>query len=291
MSTIEILQRLDKETKAEVFVVGGFVRDYLRNKNNLDLDIVIRNLPLRNIKKFLQKYGILKEICLSKTNSLFEVNIILFKAFEDQIEAQITLPRRSKRQIPDLSNTLQQDVKFRDFKINALYLPINYTSKKDIIDLVGGKVDIIKKRLSSNGSPNERIKESPIRMLRAISLAARTNYTIDYRLLNAIKINASLINKCPVEVIRTEFNKILMSDNPSKYLCILKDTDLLEHISPEINSCIGVKQDDRYHKYDVFHHLVYTVDNCDKDIVLRLAGLLHDIGKPETMIECREKII
>jgi len=289
MSTIEILQRLDKETKAEVFVVGGFVRDYLRNKNNLDLDIVIRNSPLRNIKRFLQRYGTLKEICLSKTNDLFEINIILFKAFEDQIEAQITLPRKSKKQIPDLNNTLRQDVRFRDFKINALYLPINYTSKKDIIDLVGGKVDIIKKRLSSNGSPNERIKESPIRMLRAISLAARTNYTIDYKLFEAIKANASLISKCPMEVIRTEFNKILMSNNPSKYLCILKDVGLLEYISPEIYSCIGIKQDDRYHKYDVFHHLVYTVDNCDQDMVLRLAGLLHDIGKPEAMVEYREK--
>jgi poly(A) polymerase/tRNA nucleotidyltransferase (CCA-adding enzyme) len=92
-----------------------------------------------------------------------------------------------------------------------------------------------------------------------------------------------------MEVIRTEFNKILMSNNPSKYLCILKDVGLLEYISPEIYSCIEIKQDDRYHKYDVFHHLVYTVDNCDQDMVLRLAGLLHDIGKPEAMVEYREK--
>lgn len=288
MSTIEILQRLDKETKAEVFVVGGFVRDYLRNKHNLDLDIVIRNSPLRNIKRFLHRYGTLKEICLSKTNDLFEINIILFKAFEDQIEAQITLPRKSKKQIPDLSNTLRQDVRFRDFKINALYLPINYTSKKDIIDLVGGKIDIIKKRLSSNGSPGERIKESPIRMLRAVSLAARTNYTIDNKLMEAIKINAPLINKCPMETIRTEFNKILMSNNPSKYLLILKDTGLLEHIAPEICACVDIKQDNKYHKYDVFHHLIYTVDYCDQDIVMRLAGLLHDVGKPETKKEYKE---
>ena len=287
MNTIEALQRLQKETKAEVFLVGGFVRDYLRRKNNTDLDIVIRRLSMRNIKKFLKRYGQIKEVSLAKTNDSFAVSILLFKASPQDFEAQITLPRRGKMQIPDSHNTLKQDVRFRDFKINAMYLPINYRSRNDVIDLVEGKKDIAERRLTSNGSANERIKESPIRMMRAISLASRTGYTIDEEIIDAITTNAGLIERCPVEAIREEFDQILMSKKPSKYLRLLKKTGLLDLIAPEVANCIGVKQDTRYHKYDVFTHLIYSVDNCDPDLIIRLAALLHDIGKPATRKEDR----
>jgi putative nucleotidyltransferase with HDIG domain len=282
MKTIEALRRLDKETKAEVFVVGGFVRDLLRNRHNIDLDIVVRCLSLKSIKAFLRQFGEVKEVNLAKTNDLFEINILLFKAFNDSIEAQITLPRKGKKQIQDSDNTLQQDVRFRDFKINAMYLPINFSSKKEVIDFVGGKKDIEDRRLTSNGSSNERIKESPIRMLRAISLSSRIDYRISEDLIVAIQNNASLISRCPVEAIRTEFNKILMSKRPSKYLRFLKRVGLLEYISPELNACSNIKQDNKYHKYDVLDHLFYTVDHCDSNLIIRLAGLLHDIGKPDT---------
>ena len=287
MNTIEALQSLDRETKAEVFLVGGFVRDLLRNKRNRDLDVVVRKLSWQNVKKHLRRYGKVKEVSLAKTNDLFAVDILLFKASDDDIEAQITLPRRGKMQIPDSHNTLKQDVRFRDFRLNALYLPVNYNSKKDVIDLVDGREDIVNRRIVANGSANERIKESPIRMMRAISLAAKTDYKIDNDLITAIKANAALIAKCPIEVVRKEFNKIIMSKKPSKYLRLLRKTDLLKHIASEIEACTSVKQDERYHKYDVFTHLIYTVDNCDYDLVIRLAGLLHDIGKPDTRQENR----
>jgi len=285
MNTVQVLQRLDKETKAEVYLVGGFVRDLLRNKNNMDLDVVVRGLSMRNIKKFLMRHGKVKEVNLAKTNDTFSVNILLFRASNDTFEAQISLPRRGKKQIPDSHNTLRQDVRFRDFKINAMYLPISYKSKKDVLDIVGGKEDIMNRRITSNGSAVERIKESPIRMMRAISLASRTNYAIDDEVMDAISSQASLITKCPPEAIRYEFNKILMSKKPSKYLRLLNKTGLLEHVAPELYKCVGVKQDKRYHKYDVFTHLIYTCDNIEPDTVLRLAGLLHDIGKPDTRKE------
>jgi tRNA nucleotidyltransferase (CCA-adding enzyme) len=285
MNTVQVLQRLDKETKAEVYLVGGFVRDLLRNKNNMDLDIVVRGLSMRNIKKFLVRYGKVKEVNLAKTNDSFSVNILLFRASSDTFEAQISLPRRGKKQIPDSHNTLRQDVRFRDFKINAMYLPISYKSKRDVLDMVGGKEDIMNRRLTANGSAVERIRESPIRMMRAISLASRTNYAIDDEVMEAISLLASLITKCPAEAIRYEFDKILMSKKPSKYLRLLNKTGLLEYIAPELYRCVGVKQDKRYHKYDVFTHLIYTCDNTEPDPVLRLAGLLHDIGKTDTRKE------
>lgn len=285
MNTVQVLQRLQNETSAEVYIVGGFVRDLLRNKNNTDLDVVVRNLSINDIKTFLSNYGKVKEVKLARTSDHFSVNVLLFKASKTDMGAQITLPRRGKNQIPYSHNTLRQDVKFRDFKVNSLYLPINYKSRKDVIDLVGGREDIVNRIISSNGSASERIKESPIRMMRAISLASRTNYTLADDLTEAICENVLLIKNCPVEAIRTELNKILLSKKPSKYLKLLQKTGLLKQIAPELDMCVGVKQDKRYHKFDVFNHSIYTCDNCSPDLVLRLAGLLHDIGKAVTRRE------
>lgn len=115
MTTIQVLKKLDKETSAKVYIVGGFVRDYLRNKNNNDLDIVIRKLSLKKIRKFLNNYGKIKNVILTKTNDKFAVNVLLFKSYDDLlVEAQITLPRKGKNQICNLHNTLEQDAKFRD---------------------------------------------------------------------------------------------------------------------------------------------------------------------------------
>ncbi|MCK4454381.1 HD domain-containing protein, partial [Candidatus Parcubacteria bacterium] len=281
MTTIQVLKKLDKETPAKVYIVGGFVRDYLRNKSNNDLDIVIRNLSINKIQKFLSNYGKAKKVILAKTNDKFVVNVLLFKSYGDNlVEAQITLPRKGKNQKFHPQNTLEQDAKFRDFRINSLYVSINYESKKDVIDFNNGRNDINNRIICANGSSTERIKESPVRMLRAISLASRTNYTIAPKLWKAIKTNAGLIKKVPFEVIRIEFNKILMCKKPSKYLKFLQKTNLLKYIAPEIQNCVRVKQDKKYHKYDVFTHLIYTVDNSDFDLTIRLAGLLHDIGKP-----------
>jgi len=285
MTTLEVLCKLNGETKAEVYIVGGFVRDYLRKKKNTDLDTVVRGLSLRNIKKFLKRYGSTKEIKISKTNESIETNILLFRAENDTIEAQISLPRRGKKQIADSHNTLRQDVLFRDFKVNSMYLPIDFKSSKDVIDLVGGREDINNRRITANGSAIERFKESPIRMMRAISLSSRTGYSLELELVDAIKKCSSLITKCPFEAIRKEFNIILMSKKPSKYIRLLAKVGLLKTIAPEIYRCIGVKQDGRYHKFDVFTHLIYTVDNCERDLTLRLAGLLHDVGKPSTRHE------
>ena len=287
MSTLQVLKCLHRDTKAEVFLVGGYVRDLLRNKSNDDIDVVVRGLSLHRIKKYLADKAKVKQVRLSKTNDNLDVDVLLVKAHGDTVEAQVVLPRRGKKQIPNSHNTLRQDSKYRDFKLNALYLPIDYTSKKDVIDLVGGKEDIAKRVISSNGSAVERIKESPIRMMRAIALAARLGYTIDQEILDAIQENKSLIEKCPIEAVREKLDEILLSRQPSKYIRLLSKVGLLAYILPELDKCVGVKQDRRFHKYDVFRHLIYTCDNTPPNVVLRLSGLLHDIGKVPTRREIK----
>lgn len=290
METLDVLRKMywDNWNKGtEIYFVGGFVRDGLLKIANHDLDIVVKGMSIHNIMKFLKKYGKAKQIVLSQTNDEFSITTILFKAFNGSLEAQITLPRRGKKQISKFNNTLEQDCKHRDFRMNCLYLPISYTSSnpRNVIDLVGGLKDIKKHVIVANGNPYERIKESPIRMLRAISLAGRLNFSIDIDLLNAISDCAYLLKKVPAEAIRIEFDKIVMSNKPSRYLKLMQRLGLLSIISPELENCVNVSQDKKYHKHDVFDHLIFTCDNIPKDLTLRLAALLHDIGKPKVRVQ------
>jgi poly(A) polymerase/tRNA nucleotidyltransferase (CCA-adding enzyme) len=115
-----------------------------------------------------------------------------------------------------------------------------------------------------------------------VSLAARTGFRIHDDLLDAAKEDSALIIRAPAELIRKEFDKIVLSKKPSRYLKLMNRLNLLHHVSPELAVCIGVKQDSKYHKYDVFTHCIYTCDHTEPDLVMRLAGLFHDVGKPET---------
>ena len=282
MKTLQALRRLQEETKAEVFLVGGFVRDYLRNKKNDDLDIVVRKVSSNAILAYLHKHGSCKRITLALNNDAFATELILFRGQDDLSIAQIVLPRRGKRQIADKNNTLRQDAKYRDFKVNAMYLPINYKSKADVIDVVGGQEAIKNRIISCVSDANNCLSMSPIRILRAVSLAARTGYKLDAKLYAAMREAATTIKDVLPEAIRRELNKILLSKKPSIYLKLMKKLRLLELVMPELDNCVGVTQDTRYHKYDVFTHCIYTCDNTEPDLVLRLAGLLHDVGKAGT---------
>ena len=282
MNTVSVLKRLDKETKASVYIVGGFVRDYLRNKRNDDLDIVIKGLPIKKISTWLSHYGKVKRVRLAKTNDIFNVSILLFRAANDDIEAQISLPKRGRKQVAHSKNTLQQDMQHRDFTINAMYLPINFRSKKDVIDLVNGREHIKMRMITPVGDPVERLEESPIRIMRAISLAARTNYTVDNALTKAIQRHLDLLFRVPMENIRTELDKIILSKRPSRYFKLMEKLGILKIVMPELYGCVGVKQDEKYHKFDVFKHSLYAMDNIEPTLELRLAALLHDIGKSVT---------
>lgn len=276
MGTITALKKLNGFRGAQVFFAGGYVRDFLRRKRNNDIDIVVRNIDAPQIRKFLNNYGGTKVV-----NLTFGVPVLLFKAFRDSLEAQIVFPRNGEGQFNPL-NTLKEDAAHRDFTINAMYLPVHYRSRNELIDFFGGYRDIKKRVLSAVGNPDERIMESPIRILRALSLASRTKYRIRGDLMNSMRNHVELLKRVPAEIIRGELNKILLHDKPSRYFKMMHKLGILKVIMPELDACVGVKQDKKYHKYDVFKHCLYTCDHIDPDLVLRLAAILHDVGKPDT---------
>jgi len=118
-------------------------------------------------------------------------------------------------------------------------------------------------------------------MLRAIRFAARLNFCIEEKTLEAIKLNSHLILNVSNERIRDELCKILVSINTTKALRLLEDTKLLEFILPELQVAVGFNQQNHHHDKDIFEHILAVVEKCPPSLNLRVAGLLHDIAKPD----------
>lgn len=278
MNTLNALKKLDTDTTAEVYIVGGFVRDYIRKRDNKDIDIVVRGLELSKVEKFLSDFGKTKQLTIHKVKGTDTVTFISFMGENDTAEAQISIVK--DKDGPNINATLKQDGSYRDFSINAMYMPINSISTKSVIDLFGGKNDIAAKQILTIGSAKKKFMESPIRIMRAFSLSARMNYTIANHTKAGISESASLLKHVSGDAIRKELEEILLSSKPSKQFKLMKELGVLKVILPELRACVNCTQETQYHKYDVFDHLINACDNTEPDIVLRLAALLHDIGKP-----------
>ena len=271
---INVLQKLNRETAAEVYYVGGFVRDLVRRKKPNNVDILVRNYPMADLVKYLKKRGSVKR-------NTQRYQMITFTCNGETV--RISLPHKGSK--VGHYFTLKEDARSREFTINAMYLPIDHISKKHIIDYHSGLRDIKDKKIRSIGKAKQMISIDPIRMLRAVSLTSWLNYKIDTNLFYAIKNSSKLLEQAAVDDLREELTKILLSKKPSKYLKILYNVGLLYYLMPELHMCYGVEQNKKYHKHDVFTHSVLACDNTEPDIILRLAALLHDIGKLQTRDE------
>lgn len=282
MKTIEVLRKLNNETSAKIYITGGFVRDCIRRRPNRDLDIVARGMDLTKIARWLIPYGKTKILEVHRVEGTEPIQLISFVAKDDDLEAQISLAKGKGKLKNNVYATLKQDGSFRDFSINAMYLPINNISPKSVIDYFGGKNDIAARQLLTVGPAKRKFNESPIRIMRAFSLGARLNYTIANHTQAGILECANLLKKASWEAIRMELEDILLSKKPSKYLKLMEKLGVLKIVMPELQRCVNCNQDKRYHKHDVFNHVLNACDNIEPNLTLRLAALLHDIGKPSS---------
>jgi len=278
MKLIQLLRRLNKDSSAELYYAGEYARDILRRRKSGKVEVVAKNILFKDLVHHIKLY--VPKANVNKSNYCVQFGI-------ENKDVTICLPKKGNKSNPN--HSLKDDAKSRYFTINAMYLPIKPRRQVKVIDLYHGRDCIKNRRVKVIGRAETAIKQNPFIMIRAISLAARLNYRLDNNLFYAIKANYSLINKVSMEQIRDEFIHIVMSNKPSRYLRTMHKSGILYEIIPELSICDGVDQNAKYHKYDVLTHCLTACDNAEKDLVVRLAALFHDIGKVQTRNERYKK--
>lgn len=266
---VKIVEKFQK-AGAEIYVVGGAVRDLLMGREVKDWDFTT-NLTPDEMKKLFPKN--------SYCNNEFGTFCVVGKDGEIfEITTFRTEQGYSDSRHPDevkWGKTLEEDLQRRDFTINA----IAWIDNK-VIDPYGGQEDIKNRLIRAVGNPDERFGEDALRMMRAVRIASQVGFVIEEKTFAAIIKNAALLNKISGERIRDELFKILLSPAPADGMKLLRNSGLLAMIIPELLEGIGMVQKG-HHIYDVWVHSLEALANCNSpDPVTRLAALLHDVAKP-----------
>ncbi|MDD5621096.1 MAG: HD domain-containing protein [Candidatus Pacebacteria bacterium] len=277
---IEIIGKLEKK-KFQAFIVGGCVRDYLQNITPNDWDIATSAIPEEISKIFPKNYtdntfGTVRVLTKSKEENLKEIEITTFRTEE----------KYTDKRHPDKvswAETIEADLSRRDFTINAIALRLK-DDKWEIIDPFSGQKDLKAKTIKAVGNPDQRFKEDALRLMRAIRLAAALGFTIENKTYKAVKDNSSSLKHVSQERIRDEFTKLIMSKNPSLGIELLRETDLLRYVVPELLEGYKIGQN-KHHLYDVYDHSLRSLDYAAQkgyNKYVRMSALLHDIAKPRT---------
>lgn len=259
------------ENKYEAYTVGGCVRDSILDKEPKDWDITtaakpedVRMLFAKTIDTGI-KHG---TITVVVNNINFEITT--FRSEGDYLDHR-------RPATVEFTTSLEDDLSRRDFTMNA----IAYHSDKGFIDPFSGIEDINSLLIRAVGNADKRFKEDALRILRAIRFSSQLNFAIEQETLQAIKNNSHLINNISQERVREELTKLLISENPMKFL-LLRETDILQFILPEFNECFNIGQNNPYHIYNVAMHSLHSVSHIENSKILRWVMLLHDIGKAHT---------
>ncbi|HEV8666898.1 MAG TPA: CCA tRNA nucleotidyltransferase, partial [Candidatus Paceibacterota bacterium] len=271
----------------EAYIVGGCVRDLLLGRTPKDWDVTTNANPE-------QIQGLFENTFY--TNDFGTVGVVNDNATDERVKVVEVTPYRlegkySDARRPDsvqFSENIEDDLKRRDFTVNAL--AYNPTPRK-MLDLYSGVKDIASGTLRAVGEPQARFEEDALRILRAVRIAAELGFTIEAETKAAMAANASQLGKISKERIRDEFSRIVASPEPKKAIELAKELGLLEYIVPELLDGVGVEQN-QAHSYDVFEHNVRALQHAaDKNYSfdVRLAALLHDIGKPKSRRRSEEK--
>ncbi len=266
----------------KLYEVGGSVRDSFINPDveSKDRDYLITGIPVDDLITILRPFGRVDVVGKSfgvikftpkRLDSTFDIAI-------PRIEKSTGIAHRDFEVAYDPNLSVEVDLKRRDFTINAMAREI---PSGKIIDPYGGKQDIEKNTIRIVFP--EAIEEDPLRILRGAQFAARFEFQIETDTLQIMKENALLLGSVSPERIAEEINKMLLkADKPSIGFRYLLEIGALELIFPELIECVGVDQPGGYHKWDVFDHTMVCIDNAPGGLVVRLAALFHDVGKPQT---------
>ena len=266
-------------------LVGGPVRDAILGRLGNDLDFTTNAHP-KESEKILNKWA----------DSVWDIGAAFgtVAGKKGEITVEITTYRSenyekdSRKPAVEFGENIEGDLSRRDFTINAMALELT-TDEPTFIDLFNGVDDLQNKIIKTPGKPSDSFTDDPLRMMRAARFMSQLNFTIDESVLVAIKEMAHRLSIISSERVRDEFIKIIMSDNPRLGITLLVECGLADIFLPEIPK-LKLEIDEHHHHKDVYEHSLTVLEQAialearlgGANLTLRLAALLHDIGKPKT---------
>ncbi|WP_291926109.1 HD domain-containing protein [Chitinophaga sp.] len=271
------------ELRVPAYLIGGFVRDKLLGRKTKDMDIVCVGDGITLAHKVAESLGDKVPVSFFKTYGTAQVK---WNELEIEFVGARKESYRQESRNPEVSaGTLQDDQNRRDFTINAMAISLREEDYGSLLDPFEGLADLDKQIIRTPLAPAQTFSDDPLRMMRAIRFASQLQFTIEATAFTAIQENAERIRIISQERITDEFNKIMLSAKPSVGLDLLYKAGLLKIIFPQMVDMVGVEMYEGKGHKDNFYHTLQVVDNIavnTKDLWLRWAALLHDIGKPAT---------
>jgi len=278
----KVVGKVAKDDNLEVYVVGGFVRDLILNRPRKDIDIVV--------------VGDGEDLARKTAEILRVKNVSVFKNFGTasfrykDIDVEFVGARKesykqdSRKPVVE-KGTLQDDQRRRDFTINAMGISLQYNNFGMLIDPFDGLSDLKKQVIQTPLDPDITFSDDPLRMMRAVRFATQLDFKISPQCMDSILRNAQRLEIISKERIISEFNKIILSEKPSRGFKLLDALQLLHHFFPEFIALRGVETIDGKSHKDNFYHTLEVLDNVaehSNNLWLRWAAILHDIAKPNT---------
>ena len=279
---------LAKQFKAAGFklaLVGGPVRDAILGRLGNDLDFTTDALPKQS-EKILEKWA----------DSVWDIGAAFgtVAGKKGEITVEITTYRSesydpsSRKPDVEFGKSIEADLARRDFTINAMALELT-TEQPTFIDLFNGVTDLQNKIIKTPGKPEDSFTDDPLRMMRAARFMSQLNFAVDPAIIAAIKNMSSRLEIISAERIRDEFTKIILSPAPRIGITLLVETGLADYFLPEVPK-LKLEIDEHHHHKDVYEHSLTVLEQAigleqrlgGPNLTLRLAALLHDIGKPKT---------
>ena len=279
-----IITRASEILEVKSYVIGGFVRDYILQRGAAkDIDIVTVGNGIALAKKVASLLPNKPKVQVFKT---YGTAMLVYKDMELEFVGARTESYAEDSRNPEVFvGTLEDDQNRRDFTINALAISLHKNDYGTLLDPFNGLKDLEKGIIKTPLNPDITYSDDPLRMMRAIRFATQLNFEIEENSLLAITKNASRLSIITKERIVVELNKIIEATQPSIGFLLLEKTNLLEMILPELIALKGVEEVEGQKHKDNFYHTLEVVDNISKatkDLWLRWAALLHDIGKAPT---------
>jgi tRNA nucleotidyltransferase (CCA-adding enzyme) len=259
------------------YVVGGCLRDALLGRRPADWDLTTEARP--------------DEIQSLFPKSLYENRFGTVVVRHEDAQYEITAFRRdvsyTDHRHPDsveFGESIEEDLARRDFTVNAMAWGARPGEEPGFVDPHQGRKDLGRRLLRAVGDPDRRFHEDALRMVRAVRLAATLGFEIEPETLAAVARNAELARHLSGERIAAELVKLLAAPRPSVGLRLMRQTGLLEVILPELARQPGIAQN-KISGEDLWDHTLRTVDAAPNRTLVRLAALLHDVAKPDTLAD------